>query len=180
MLMQMLSAGGLSVWTDHERAPNDDNPRGYLELERIKSLAEDPDREWIRTARGKVIKVISHLLRHLPDDNYYRVVFSQRDLREIVASQNKMLVHRSEPNPVSDEKAIELYRKHLVNVRLLASSRSNFEMVEVGYRDTLEDPRECAQRINGFLGGRLDIDAMVGVVDRSLYRNREKPLERLT
>jgi hypothetical protein len=172
MLMNMLQAGGLPVLSDAVRVADTDNPHGYFELERVKRLAEDPDRAWLREARGKAVKVISHLLKELPADNFYRIVFALRDVEEVVASQNAMLRHRGETNPVDDLKALDLYRKHLVNVKLLARTRPNFEMLEVAYVDAVVDPLLAAERINRFLGGGLDAGRMAQAVDPNLYRNR--------
>ena len=96
MAMKMLEAGGLAVVTDNVRAADDDNPRGYYEDERVKDLARDANRAWLRDARGKAIKIISFLLKDLPPDNNYKVLFMERDLGEVLASQQKMLDHRGE------------------------------------------------------------------------------------
>jgi Sulfotransferase family len=172
MLMNMLDAGGMPILADAVRAADADNPRGYFEFERVKSLGTDPDRRWVREARGKALKVISHLLKELPPDNQYRIVFALRNLDEVVRSQNTMLGRRGEPNPVDDAKALDLYRKHLVNVKVLARTRPNFALLEVDYADAVADPAASARRIAGFLGGSLDAARMAGAVDASLYRNR--------
>jgi predicted AlkP superfamily phosphohydrolase/phosphomutase len=172
MMMKMLDAGGLPLVTDGERPPDSDNPLGYFEDERVKRLARDADKGWVKQARGKAIKVISHLLESLPDDARYRVIFCRRDLDEVLASQNLMLERRFEGNPVGDEEAKDLYRKHLISVRLKLSSRTNFEILEVDYRDTLDDPLGCANRVRRFVGRKLDTKTMAGVVRPELYRNR--------
>jgi len=174
--MSMLQAGGLPLVTDEARAADEDNPKGYFEFEKIKDLAEMDDKSWLRDARGKAIKIISHLLKELPEDNYYRIIFARRDLEEIIASQNIMLDRQSESNPVDDAKAIELYRKHLVNVRFLVRRKPNLEMIELTYGDTLSDPRASAERINSFLGGNLNTEQMSAIVDERLYRNRKAQL----
>jgi hypothetical protein len=38
-MMQMLSAGGMPVLSDGQRSADANNPRGYYELEPVKSLA---------------------------------------------------------------------------------------------------------------------------------------------
>jgi len=176
MMMKMLEAGGLEILTDNVRTADVDNPKGYYEYERVKDLEKETDKSYIREARGKVLKVISFLLKELPDDNFYRVIFMLRDLDEVVASQNKMLDNRGEANPVRDEKAKELYRKHLVNVKVLMRTRANFEYFEVNYRDALDHPRRIAEDVNRFVGGKLDVEAMKQVVDHQLYRNRKETL----
>ena len=64
LMMQMLAAGGLPVLADGERKADVDNPKGYLEWERIKQLPKDPAS--IAEGEGKVVKVISQLLLSLP------------------------------------------------------------------------------------------------------------------
>ena len=174
MMMKMLDAAGLPILTDHERTADEDNPKGYYEHERVKDLEKEPDKSWIRAARGKVLKVISHLLKELPDDNAYRVIFMRRDLDEVIASQNKMLDRRGEENPIEDDRAKDYYLRHLVQVRFMVRDRKNFEMLEASYKEALERPLEFAAKIDGFLGGGLDIEAMASVVDPELYRNRKE------
>jgi hypothetical protein len=177
MFMSMLQAGGLPLLTDAVRAADHDNPKGYFEMERVKNLERDADKSWLREARGRGIKVISHLLKELPDDNFYRIVFAMRDVEEVIASQNAMLSRRGEPNPVTDDRARELYRRHLVNVRVMARQRRNMQMIEVHYADAVSDPRKVAERLNAFLGGGLDVAGMAAVVDGNLYRNRTETLD---
>jgi hypothetical protein len=178
MMMKMLEAGGLEVMTDNVRTADVDNPKGYYEYERVKDLEKDEDKSYLRAARGKVLKVISFLLKELPEDNFYRVLFMVRDLDEVIASQNKMLDNRGEANPVRDQKAKDLYKKHLVNVKVLVRTRPNFECLEVDYRRALDRPREIVEEVNRFLGGKLDASAMAEVVDRQLYRNRKENLQK--
>jgi hypothetical protein len=172
MLMKMLVAGGVPVITDEVRASDEDNPGGYFEHERVKDLENEQDKSWLRAARGKSIKIISHLLQSLPDDNYYRVILMRRDLDEILASQNLMLERREEDNPIEDQKAKDLYSKHLITTKVHARRKPNFELLEMHYRRVLDDPVTAAREISDYLGGRLDVQAMAEVVNPDLYRNR--------
>ncbi|MET0659719.1 MAG: sulfotransferase domain-containing protein [Steroidobacteraceae bacterium] len=172
MLMKMLHAGGIAIHTDHERRADEDNPEGYFEFERVKELANATDKSWVRQARGKALKVISHLLKELPDDNFYLIILARRDLQEVVASQNIMLTRRGQPNPVADAEAEALYRKHLIHVTMHTNERPNMELLTVHYRELLTEPRRSAEQISRFIGARLDLQAMATVVDPRLYRNR--------
>jgi len=176
MMMKMLDAAGLPIMTDYERSADEDNPKGYFEYERVKDLAQEQNKAWVREARGKVLKVISHLLAELPDDNFYRVILMRRDVSEVLASQNKMLNRRGEENPIEDEKAKEQYLRHLVDMKYLARKRPNFEMIEANYREALDNPLPFATSINEFLGGQFDVETMASVVDPELYRNRREKL----
>ena len=176
MMMKMLDAAGLPIMTDAIRKADEDNPKGYFEYERVKDLEKESDKAWVREARGKVLKVISFLLKDLPPDNFYRVVFLRRDIDEVVASQNKMIRNRGEENRVEDEEAKRLFQRHLLQVKMLVSRNPNFEMLEVDHREAIQDARAVAEKVNAFLGGRYDVEKMAAAVDRSLYRNRKENL----
>ena len=175
MMMRMLEAGGVPIVSDGEREADVDNPKGYYELERIKDLERETDKSYLRNARGRAIKVISFLIKELPDDNDYRVVFMRRDLDEVLASQKKMIDRlESGDTAAADEAMKEAFRNDIVRVRLLCRGRPNFDLIEVGYRCAVEDPAGVARDVNAFLGGRLDEAAMREAVDASLYRNRAR------
>ncbi len=173
MTMQMLAAAGVPVVTDGVRKPGEDNPKGYYEDERVKELhKEDEDRTWLRNARGKAVKIISFLLKDLPETNNYRVVLMKRALPEVLASQRKMLERRGEPDETSDERMLELWENHLWRVGYLLKHADPFESIEVGYRDVIGDPLQEARRIRDFLELSADPETMAAAVDKSLYRNR--------
>jgi hypothetical protein len=172
MLMKMLEAGGISVVADGVRTADEDNPRGYFEDERVKGLAEQVDKSWLAASRGKAIKVISYLLKELPSNHNYQVLFVRRNLAEVLASQAKMLARRGEASDTDDAKMRELFENDLWRAGYLLKHSPHFEALFVEYREVLEDPVGQARRINTFLGGALDEPAMAGVVDKQLYRNR--------
>jgi hypothetical protein len=171
MAMKMLEAGGLTVVTDGLRTADEDNPKGYYEDERVKDLHQAGDKTWLRESRGRVIKIISFLLKSLPADNNYQVLFMHRNLKEIVASQNKMLARRGEKNDTADERAIALLDEQVRDARFFLR-RPQFEVLELNYRETLDRPRPLALKMAEFVGRPLDVDKMTQVVDVQLYRNR--------
>lgn len=173
MMMKMLEAGGLPILTDSVRTADVDNPKGYYEYERVKDLEKETDKSYVREGRGKALKVISWLLKDLPDDNRYRIIFMRRDLGEVIASQNKMLAHRGEVDQSDDRMMVDAYMNHLASVRILARKRANFEMLEVRYDTAVKDPAAAARLVNSFLAGKLDEAKMREVVDAELYRNRK-------
>ncbi len=171
MAMKMLEAGGLPVVTDRLRHADASNPNGYYEYERVKDLDKPGDTAWLADARGKAVKIISFLLTYLPEAYDYQVVFMQRDLGEVISSQNRMLDARG----AEDDATRALYTQHLEQVERFLSNRSCFSTLRVGYADTVTSPFEQAARINAFLGGGLDEDKMTAVADAALYRNRRAP-----
>lgn len=171
LMMQMLAAGGLPVLSDGERKSDSDNPRGYLEWERIKQLPKDP--RCIAEAEGKVVKVISQLLLSLPPEHEYRAIFMQRPLPEVLKSQDEMLARRGNAAAGGDRTAIEkAFQSHLVRVDKWFSERTDVAVLRMQYHRVLKEPQTVAEEIAGFLKVPLNIEAMSLQVDASLYRNR--------
>ncbi len=171
LMMQMLKAGGLTVLSDGERTADEDNPKGYLEWERIKQLPQDPG--LIAQAEGKVVKVISQLLLALPDGHDYRVILMQRPLPEILKSQDEMLRRRGNENLVGDNARIEeAFHRHLLEVTKKIAGKANIQVLRVHYHRTLREPEVVAAEVANFLEANLDVSEMVKQVDGGLYRNR--------
>jgi hypothetical protein len=173
MLMQMLHAGGIPVLSDAVRPPDASNPRGYYEFERVKRLYKEVDKSWLAEGEGKAIKIISFFLASLPDIYTYQVIFMQRALREILASQNRMLDDLAQKRgKTTEDHLLESYEGHLVSVRSFLASRPWFATLRVNYRDVLTQPVGEAVRIARFLGRELDTFRMARAVEARLYRNR--------
>jgi hypothetical protein len=172
MMMQMLNAGGVPIAADHTRAPDDHNPRGYFELEAVKTIHESGDLTWLGDVSGKAIKIVSYLLGWLPESHDYLLLFMRRRLAEVVASQSKMLVDQPVGDIVDLQRTIDLYSRHLQDVTQLIAARRCFKALDVEYAQVLADARREAGRVATFLGLALDTDAMAAAVDRRLYRNR--------
>jgi hypothetical protein len=171
MLMQMVHAGGLPAVTDGERVADADNPRGYFEFERVKALRTD--KGWLDEAEGKVVKVIHMLLPELPDDREYRVVFVERDLDEVVASQQTMLARLGKPGgALPPERLKAAFGAQLQQVSAVLAGRPRTAVLRIAYKEVIADPVGAAARIDEFLGGGLDRAAMAASVDAGLYRNR--------
>ena len=172
MMMKMLEAGGLPILTDNIRTADEDNPKGYYEFEKVKQIEHDS--AWLEDAQGKTVKMVSALLKHLPRGYHYKVIFMRRKMEELLASQRQMLVRREEPtDTVSDERLMMLYRGHLKQVGAWIDQQPNIEVMYVSYNEILEGPAAQAERIDRFLGNTLDVEKMVSVVDRTLYRQRQ-------
>ena len=172
MMMKMLEVGGIPPLTDHQRAADEDNPKGYYEFERVKKLKEG-DYAWLEQAEGRAVKVISALLEHLPGDYRYRVLFMKRAMPEILASQREMLIRRGEdPKSVPDEEMAGLFNQHLAKLENWLEGQSNISVLYLNYNALLDDPRPYVDQINAFLGAGLDAGKMSAVVDPNLYRQR--------
>jgi hypothetical protein len=173
MMVQMLKAGGIEPLTDELRAADESNPKGYYELERVKKLKEG-DTEWVGSAVGKSVKVISALLDGLPPAYQYRIIFMQRNVDEILASQKQMLIKRGEPtDKVTDAQLADIFQKHLKKTADWLAIQPNMKVVYVNYNEMLKDPLPSLKRVNQFLDSKLNLDEMAAVVDKNLYRQRK-------
>lgn len=173
MMMKMLEAGGLNILTDNIRTADDDNLQGYYEFERVKQMREG-DVAWVDEARGNVVKVISALLEHLPAGYPYKIIFMEREMMEILASQRKMLERRGKPgNPAEDGKFTELYGKHLEKVRNWLAGQANMNVLFIRYNEMLAHPDEYAAKVADFLGITMDVKSMAEVPQEQYYRQRK-------
>jgi len=173
MLMQMLAAGGMTMLIDERREADEDNPRGYLEYEPVKSLLKDAS--WLKEARGKVVKIVAPLLSALPPGLPCRVILSERDLDEVLDSQEKMLARRGKSQLAAPERRKVLrdeYGRTLARVRGMLARRPVTEVLIVEHREAMRDAAGTAEKVNRFLGGRLDVGSMAAAIDPTLHRNK--------
>jgi hypothetical protein len=171
MMMKMLAEGGLPVLTDSIRTADEDNPNGYFELEVVKQLSEG-QKDWLADADHKIVKVISALLEHLPPEHHYKVLFMERQIPEILASQRKMLARRNETSRISDAEMEAQFREHLKVIKYWLARQPNMEVMYVDYNRMMADPDPDLQKIIDFLGLPLDMAKMRAVPNEGLYRNR--------
>jgi hypothetical protein len=170
MMMKMLEAGGMAVMTDNVRTADEDNPKGYYEFERVKKI--ETDKTWLPDARGKAVKMISALLKHLPETERFKVVFMRRHMDEVLASQRKMLERRGKPADASeDAKMAAFFSNHLEQIQAWLASRPNVEVLYVSYNDMVRDPKPHCDAVARFIGG-VDAGKMATVADGELHRNR--------
>jgi hypothetical protein len=173
MMMKMLEAGGQPILTDHLREPDANNPNGYYEFERVKQLT-DGDFDWIPEADGKVVKIVTGLVMNLPSSHRYKVIFMQRAMKEVLASQKKMLGRLGQQDDkVEDEKMKKIYQEHLKQVNAWIAKQPNIEVLYVNYNTMLGDPLDSLKKVNEFLGGEMDVNVMAGVINKELYRERK-------
>lgn len=174
LMMQMLEYGGVEVVTDNIRTADTDNPRGYYEFERVKKIKDDVS--WLSSTRGKAFKMVSQLLYELPSSESYRVIFMERDLDEMIRSQEKMLARLGKPSAPSEE-IKRHFTGHLERLHAWLQEQRNFNLLRVRYKELVEHPTEQAARVSAFLPGKVDTANMAKTVDPSLYRNRKSPIE---
>lgn len=169
-MMRMLEAGGLELVVDGDRKPDEDNPKGYFEYEKVKELAKD--NSWLTDIHGKVVKIVSPLLYHLPPIYKYKIIFIKRHMEEILASQNKMFERSGRESHVDHSVMAEKFEDHLKKVYKWIEKQKNIECLYVSYNEMIQDPLPSLSKVSKFLGNTLDLKAMTEAIDGSLYRNR--------
>jgi len=171
LMMKILEAGGVRVLTDHTRKADTDNPHGYYEFERVKRLP-DGDIDWLLEAEGKAVKIISALLGYLPAHYSYKIIFMQRAIPEVLASQRIMLARLGRTDDHTTDEAMQrLLTKHVREVRDWMERQGNIDRLDVPYAGLISTPTHAIMQIAQFLGRNMDMDRMATVIDPSLYRN---------
>jgi len=169
MMMQMLKAGGADLLVDDLRQNDDNNPKGYMEYEPVKKLLTN--NSWLKDQNGKTIKIILQLLNALDMACDYKIIMMDRDLEEILKSQQKMLGKKEE---TLNLKLMTTFEQQKEKINGWLAGKPNIQVLHVKYADVIENPVHEANRINLFLSETMNEEKMVQAVDEQLYRNRKK------
>jgi len=153
--------------TDQNRKADHSNPKGYFEYDPVKSIHKD--NAWLELAKNKSVKVVAPLLKFLSPKYRYKVIFMNRDLSEIIKSQQKMIGKNQDVLPV---KLFEAYNKQLSQVETWKLKEPGVELIYVNYKDVLNNTEETLKKVASFIGLDLNTTEMMACVDKSLYRNK--------
>jgi sulfotransferase family protein len=171
LMMKMLAEGGMPVITDEIRRADSDNPNGYFEFETVRQMSAG-NVNWLADANGKAVKVISALLEYLPSNYSYKIIFLERDVHEVLASQRKMLMHRNEKEMANEAEVEAQIQKHLSAMKPWLVRQPNIEVLYVNYNMLMTEPEPVCEQIAEFLDLPLNQTRMLAVPDKQLYRNR--------
>jgi hypothetical protein len=172
LMMQMLAAGGLPPLHDGHRPADIDNPRGYFEFAPAKNLRADAS--WVPQARGRAVKLVAQLLPFLPAGQGfdYRIVWMERELEEVLASQNAMLTRQGRGGAeIEPTRLRAVFEQQLARITEILARR-RLAVLRVQHADAIADPGGTAARLVKFLALPLDRKAMAAVVDPSLHRQK--------
>jgi len=172
MLMQILEASGAPMAFDTvSRPPDENNPKGYFELEGGKIINKLMDKDFsFSDYKGEFIKITAYGLKFLPAGKY-RIIYSKREIEEILDSMEKMAKITDKNRAQTKELFIKLNNMIMDLIR----KRDDIEVLFADYNAILSEPEPNIRKIYDFLGTEeADLDAMLGCVDKRLYRNRKK------
>lgn len=171
MMMRLLEAGGLEALTDGKREADSDNPRGYYELEKAKTIKADAS--WLGEAEGRVFKMVSMLLFDLPLDRNYKIIFMRRDLDEVLASQAVMLKNLGkEQDQPPDSRMRELFTAHLDQLERFLARTPALDVLHCDFRQVVDNPGAAARQVADHLGLDLNLERMAAIIEPALYRQR--------
>lgn len=173
MMMQMLQAAGMEVLTDGKRESDQHNPQGYIEDDRAKRL--HTDNAWLKEATGKAVKIVAPLVMHLPAGYQYKIIFMERDMSEVLTSQQLMLGKvKDVENKTYPAALADAFTKQLEKTKAWFTAQPHVDVLFVRYADVVEHPEEQAENISDFLGKEFDTAKMAERVKTELYRNRRQ------
>ena len=179
MMMQMLVKGGLVAFTDGKREADENNQKGYYEHEAVKRLARE--KKFLKDVGDRVVKIISHLIMHLPHVYKYKIIFMDREIEEVMYSQHKMLGRLGKERGKDKENSLRLlqpFKESRQKAIMWCKNNPKYvDLLLIPYQEAINNPLEQAKRVNEFLGNTLDVNAMASVVDASLYRERTESIE---
>lgn len=167
MMMQMLSSGGLEPLTDDVRLQDINNPKGYFEYEKVKSIAQDTS--WLHVAQGKVVKIIAQLLPFLPNEFNYKIIMMHRDINEILVSQQKMLRKDTTVIPFA---LGDIFTKQLQHTEQFIHNHPTMEAISIQYKEVINSPIKQVNQIATFLNSDLNLNEMISSIDKNLYRTK--------
>jgi predicted AlkP superfamily phosphohydrolase/phosphomutase/tetratricopeptide (TPR) repeat protein len=171
MMMRMLDNCGIPLLTDKVRTADDNNPHGYYEYEPVKNLANNAT--WMPEAEGKAVKIIAQLVPFLPAKHRYKIIYMQREISEVLISQQLMLGKtREQAIKNYPFKLAQTYFGQLERVEQWIDDQPNVDILRVNYADAHNNPRETAVRVSEFLERDLNVEEMIRAVDKQLYRNQ--------
>jgi len=104
-----------------------------------------------------------------------RIILTERDLDEVLDSQDLMLARRKQDIVSTPERRRMLkneYARTTARLKAMLSARPLTLVLTIHYRDAVANPRAVAEHLNAFLGGGLDVAKMAASVDPGLHRNR--------
>lgn len=168
MMMAILGSAGFPMVQDGERVADQSNPKGYFEYEGIKHLAEAPEK--FAAEPGQVVKVVAPLLRYLPPENRYRIIWMDRPIIEIIISQEKMKGNKSLQNfPYQLAMQMEEEQKRMM---LWADSQVNMSVKAFSYQNFLSQPQASIAQLSAYLPGDFKWHLAEQEIDSTLYRSK--------
>lgn len=169
MMMKILGQGGISIKADQQRASDRHNPEGYYEWSPIKKLGQEPVD--FSGTDFRAIKVVAPLLRFLPANRNYRIIWLERPLLEVIISQEKMKGNTDAVKNFPFQLAVQLEEEQKRMQKWL-SKQPNINWQAFSYHEILTRPAAEIKRLAKFLERPLKEEKAASAVKPQLHRNK--------
>lgn len=171
LMMQILHSMGIDIFTDNIRLPDESNPKGYFEHELVKTI--EKDNSWVKEVKGKAIKIVSPLLIYLPLNYVYRIIFMNRNLNEIMRSQEKMMsFNNMDITKIEPEILEQIFVNDLNQAWIWIKEKSHSKFLEISYSELFENSKSEIEKVRDFLNINTGLETIIKVIDKNLYRTK--------
>jgi hypothetical protein len=169
MMMQILHAGELPIAFDGSRQPDENNPKGYYELEGGKIINKLMNGSFsFDEHKGKFIKITAYGLKYLPVGKY-KIIYMDRNIEEILDSMEKMAAIKDENRDETRKSFIKLDKL----IKNLITNRDDVDVLLINYNEMISSPEVNIKKIINFLDlSDVNLDKMLQSIDKKLYRQR--------
>lgn len=168
LLMQLLEKAGFTIASDQIRHADINNPEGYYELISVKGIIKDNN--FLSQLNGKCVKIVAPLPIYVDPSLHYKFIFMNRDIEEVLRSQEKML---AVDQRAKRQQLTEIYKNHIEKTKLFIEN-NHFPLIDIYYKNLLFEPKQEIQRLLTFLNSQADINTLASQIKPDLYRNRSK------
>ncbi len=169
LMMQILESADFNIFTDKKRGADVSNPKGYYEYELVKNLARD--KSWLPKAKGKAVKVIAQLLKFLPAKYNYKIIFMEREIKEVMLSQQKMLISKKQIKEAFYSQDVEVaFLRTITNVKRKIASNYNMDILFISHQNLITNPVLEIDKVRKFLAIKKPTKVLAEVVQPHLYR----------
>jgi hypothetical protein len=171
MMMQILHAGGLTIAFDNLRLPDENNPKGYYELEGGKIINKLMNGSFsFDKHKGEFVKITAYGLKYLSQGNY-KIIYMERNIEEILDSMEKMAEIKGENRPETQKSFLKLNQMS----KNFIANRDDIEVLYVNYNEMISNPEQSIRIIASFLNlSDVNLDKMTQSIDKKLYRQRRE------
>ena len=167
LMMQIVEAAGLDIYSDNVRTPDVSNPKGYSEHQKVKGMMKD--NSFLQDAENKAIKIVSPLIPFINPSLNYRAIILKRNIDEILDSQQTMLGKEKGNVPPALKAAFEKQYSNAITFL----EKNNIEYIEIEHKQLVAKNKEEFQKITDFLKSKIGTSHLIDCIDEKLYRQRK-------
>lgn len=122
-------------------------------------------------ADHKVIKIVAPIIKYIPLNYKYKVVWVERSIDEIAASQEKMLDRMQKEKTGLNDLKLNLENSSQSSLSWL-ENRQNVSLLKIKHAEIIKNPKLSLIKLNAFFDNTLLVNKMADCVNPQLYREK--------